>query len=70
MPDVVTCPVCGARFSGADEHDTCPACLEPLQRIHERPRGAMQELLSSPDLTGPQRAIDEIMRRNRGIDAP
>lgn len=67
-PDVVTCPACGARFSDATDDDTCPACLEPLQRVHDHSRGAMEQLLLSPDLTGPELAIDELMRKNHGVD--
>lgn len=69
MPDVVTCPMCGERFSGAGEDDMCPACLQPLQRIHEHSRRTTDEILSTRDLTGPERAIEELMRRNKGVSA-
>ena len=59
----LVCPECGTHFPNAADDDTCPACLTALVTIHEHKR--LQ--LRTDELTGPQLAIDAIMRHNRGV---
>lgn len=58
------CPECGAAFT---EPVTCPACLaETTPDTLHRSDSHTVTLLTSDELTGPQRAIDAMLRGNRG----
>lgn len=67
MAVVFTCPECGQSFRGASEEDVCPACLVPLESMTVHHSRLKSIPLITRDLTGEERAIDLMMRRNRGV---
>lgn len=65
MTIVYVCPECGTEVKGAVDDDVCPACLVPLKPVHDHDRH--MDPLATPELTGPEKSIDAMMRSNRGV---
>lgn len=65
MTNTWRCPECGLTLP---ESGTCPGCLTDLVPGSERHHpDVTARLLTAPELTPPQRAIDHMMRDNHGV---